>query len=99
MRYRWGGSPWKKEYTKAYEVQSPITYASEITTPTLILHDTGDPNVSIADAYLLYHALKDNGVTVKFIAIPVAQHFPYDSPVRESDIYRYWIDWLDQYVK
>jgi len=29
----------------------------------------------------------------------VAAHFPYDSPVRESDIYHYWIDWLDQYVK
>ncbi len=51
------------------------------------------------DAYLLYHALKDNGVIVKFIAIPVAAHFPYDSPVRESDIYHYWIDWLDQYMK
>jgi dipeptidyl aminopeptidase/acylaminoacyl peptidase len=99
MRYRWGGSPWKKEYSKAWEEQSPITYASAITTPTLILHDTGDPNVPISDAYSLYHALKDNGVTVKFIAIPVAGHFPYDSPVRESDIYHYWIDWLDQYVK
>src|SRR5580700_2403654 len=99
MRYRWGGSPWKKEYAKAYAEQSPITYASDITTPTLILHDTGDPNVSITDAYLLYHALKDNGVIVKFIAIPVAGHFPYDSPVRESDIYHYWIDWLDQYMK
>jgi dipeptidyl aminopeptidase/acylaminoacyl peptidase len=99
MRYRWGGSPWKKEYARAYAEQSPITYASDITTPTLILHDTGDPNVSITDAYLLYHALKDNGVTVKFIAIPVSGHFPYDSPVRESDIYHYWIDWLDQYLK
>jgi len=99
MRYRWGGSPWKEEYAKAYAEQSPITYASDITTPTLILHDTGDPNVSITDAYLLYHALKDNGVIVKFIAIPVAGHFPYDSPVRESDIYHYWIDWLDRYVK
>jgi dipeptidyl aminopeptidase/acylaminoacyl peptidase len=99
MRYRWGGSPWKKEYAKAYAEQSPITYVSDITTPTLILHDTGDPNVPISDAYSLYHALKDNGVAVKFIAIPVAGHFPYDSPVRESDIYRYWIDWLDQYVK
>jgi dipeptidyl aminopeptidase/acylaminoacyl peptidase len=99
MRHRWGGSPWKKEYAKAWEEQSAITYASAITTPTLILHDIGDPNVPISDAYLLYHALKDNGVTVKFVAIPVAQHFPYDSPVRESDIYHYWIDWLDQYVK
>jgi dipeptidyl aminopeptidase/acylaminoacyl peptidase len=99
MRYRWGGSPWKKEYTQAYAEQSPITYASDITTPTLILHDTGDPNSPVVGAYALYHALKDNGITVKFIAIPVAQHFPYDSPVRESDIYHYWIDWLDQYVK
>jgi dipeptidyl aminopeptidase/acylaminoacyl peptidase len=99
MRYRWGGSPWQKEYSKAWEEQSPITYASAITTPTLILHDTGDPNVPISGAYSLYHALKDNGVIVKFIAIPVAAHFPYDSPVRESDIYHYWIDWLDQYVK
>ena len=65
----------------------------------MILHDTGDPNVPISDAYSLYHARKDNRVTVKFIAIPVAQHFPYDSPVWESDIYHYWIDWLDQYVK
>jgi len=77
----------------------PGCYATAITTPTLTLHDTGDPNVPITDAYLLYHALKDNGVTVKFIAIPVAGHFPNDSPVRESDIYHYWIDWLDQYVK
>jgi dipeptidyl aminopeptidase/acylaminoacyl peptidase len=53
MRYRWGGSPWKKEYSKAWEEQSPITYASAITTPTLILHDIGDPNVPISGAYSL----------------------------------------------
>jgi hypothetical protein len=29
----------------------------------------------------------------------VTGHFPDGSPVRESDIYHYWIDWLDQYVK
>src|SRR5580700_4939380 len=98
-RFARGGSPWKKEYAKAYEEQSPITYAGAITTPTLILHDTGDERVPITNSYALYHALKDNGVTVKFIAIPVTGHFPDGSPVRESDIYHYWIDWLDQYVK
>ena len=46
-----------------------------------------------------YHALKDNGVTVKFIAIPVAQHYPFDFPVHESDMYRLWVDWMDQYLK
>ena len=34
-RFSYGGSPWKKEYAKAYQEQSPITYAGAITTPTL----------------------------------------------------------------
>jgi dipeptidyl aminopeptidase/acylaminoacyl peptidase len=98
-RFLFGGSPWKKEYAKAYAEQSPITYASAITTPTLILHDTGDARVPITNAYALYHALKDNGVAVKFIAMPVAEHYPYDFPVHESDMYRLWVDWMDQYLK
>lgn len=97
-RFMAGGSPWKQENAKGYEEQSPITYATAITTPTLILNDTGDHRVPITHAYKLYHALKDNGVTVKFIAIPVAAHFPYD-PVRESDVIHYLLDWFDQYLK
>ena len=97
-RFAFGGSPWKKEYARAYEEQSPITYLAAITTPTLILHDTGDPRVPITSSYAMYHALKDDGVTVKFIAIPVAGHFPDSSPVHLSDIYRVWLDWLDQYL-
>jgi dipeptidyl aminopeptidase/acylaminoacyl peptidase len=97
--YQFGGSPWKKKYAKVYEEQSSITYAGAITTPTLILHDTGDPTVSIANSYAMYHALKDNGVTVKFIAFPVAGHWPVDHPVHFSDIHRVWLDWFDQYLK
>ncbi len=97
--FQFGGSPWKKEYTKAYEEQSPITYAGAITTPTLILHDTGDPTVPITNSYAMYHALKDNGVTVKFIALPIHGHWPDDYPVHESDIYRVWLEWLDKYLK
>jgi len=47
----------------------------------------------------LYHALKDNGVTVKFIAIPMAKHNPSGDPVRFSDILHYLLDWFDQYLK
>jgi dipeptidyl aminopeptidase/acylaminoacyl peptidase len=97
--FQFGGSPWKKEYAKAYEEQSPITYAGTITTPTLILHDTGDPTVPIINSYEMYHALKDNGVTVRFIALPIHGHWPDDYPVHESDILRVWLEWLDQYLK
>lgn len=97
-RFTRGGSPWKKETARAYAEQSPITYADAITTPTLILHDTGDPRVPIINSYEMYHALKDNGVTVKFIAIPTAGHDPSD-PVHQSDQERVWLEWLDQYLK
>ena len=83
---------------KAYREQSPIDYAGRITTPTLILCDTGDARVPITQSYLMYHALKDNGVQVKFVAYPVPGHFPAD-PVRSMDVFRRWVQWLDQYLK
>jgi dipeptidyl aminopeptidase/acylaminoacyl peptidase len=96
-RYFLGGSPWVGDRSKAYVEQSPITYASKIRTPTLILSDTGDYRVPIPNSYKLYHALRDNGVPTKFIAYPTSGHWPED-PVRTRDIYRRWIEWLDQYL-
>ena len=98
LRHKFGGSPWVGDYMKAYREQSPITYAAQIKTPTLILSDIGDARVPITQSYLMYHALKDNGVPVKFIAYPVPGHFPTD-PVRSMDVYRRWAEWLDQCLK
>jgi dipeptidyl aminopeptidase/acylaminoacyl peptidase len=97
-RYTFKGSPYVGDNLKDYRAQSPITYAAQMKTPTLILHDTGDARVTITQGYSLYHALKDNGVPVKFIAIPVPGHFPGD-PVRAMDTFHYWIDWVDKYLK
>ena len=97
-RYSFKGSPYVGDNLKNYRAQSPITYAAQMKTPTLIMHDTGDARVTITQGYSLYHALKDNGVPVKFIAIPVPGHFPGD-PVRQMDVYRYWVEWMDQYLK
>jgi dipeptidyl aminopeptidase/acylaminoacyl peptidase len=97
-RYGFKGSPYMGDNLKDYRVQSPITYATQMKTPTLIMHDTGDARVTITQGYSLYHALKDNGVPVKFIAYPVAGHFPGD-PVRAMDVDRRWVEWMDQYLK
>jgi dipeptidyl aminopeptidase/acylaminoacyl peptidase len=97
-RYVFKGSPWVGGNMKDYVAQSPIAYASQIKTPTLILSDTGDARVPITQSYQLYHALKDNRVPVKFIAYPVSGHFPGD-PVRSRDVYSRWLGWLDQYLK
>src|SRR5882672_1387540 len=95
--YALNGSPWIADNMKDYWKQSPIASFKEMNTPTLILHDTGDARVPITHSYRLYHALRDNGVPVKFVTYPVAGHTPPD-PVRLLDTYRRWAEWLDPYL-
>jgi dipeptidyl aminopeptidase/acylaminoacyl peptidase len=96
--YGLGGSPWLHDNAANYWRQSPMAYAHKIRTPTLILSTTGDPRVTVSQSYKLYHALKDNGVEVKFIAYPVGGHFPPD-PVHQRDVYRRWIEWIKQHFQ
>ncbi|HYT73385.1 MAG TPA: prolyl oligopeptidase family serine peptidase, partial [Vicinamibacterales bacterium] len=95
---RGNASPWvdPKAMERTRE-QSPITYASKMKTPTLIMSDTGDYRVPITQSFKLYHALMDNGVATKFIAYPVTGHSPND-PVRQRDVQRRWIGWFEEYL-
>ncbi|MBC5823561.1 MAG: S9 family peptidase [Candidatus Eremiobacteraeota bacterium] len=92
------GSPWTSGGAQRYLEQSPISYAQNITAPTLIMSDTGDERVPITQSYEMFHALRDNHRTVSFIAYPVAGHFPGD-PVRSEDVYRRWIAWIARYLR
>ena len=91
-----GGSPWTGTLIEAYREQSPITYASKIRTPTLVMQNTGDFRVTVSQGYKLFHALKDNGVETKFIAYPIPGHNAAD-PVRQRDVQRRWIEWIEQH--
>lgn len=87
------GSPWLNDNAMNYWRQSPMAYAHQIRTPMLILSNTGDERVTVSQSYKLYHALKDNGVEVKFIVYPVSGHFPAD-PIHQRDIRRRWVEWI-----
>ena len=92
------GSPYANAgRLRSYAEQSPITYATRIKAPTLILSNTGDYRVPITQSYRLYHALRDNGVTTQFIAYPAAGHNPVD-PVQTRDVERRWAAWLSKYL-
>lgn len=94
-----GGSPWTDpKRMQAYIEQSPITYASRIRTPTLVMTNTQDYRVTPTQSFKLYHALKDNGVPTKFIAYPIYGHSASD-PVRQRDVQRRWIEWIEQYFR
>jgi dipeptidyl aminopeptidase/acylaminoacyl peptidase len=90
----YGGSPWTgAERMKAVMDQSPITYASKIRTPTLVMHNTGDYRVTPTQGFKLYHALKDNGVETQFIGYPLSGHNATD-PVHQRDVQRRWMEWI-----
>ncbi len=94
-----GGSPWTDpKRMQSYIEQSPITYASKIRTPTLVMTNTQDFRVTPTQSFKLYHALKDNGVPAKFIAYPIYGHNAAD-PVRQRDVQRRWIEWIEQYFR
>jgi dipeptidyl aminopeptidase/acylaminoacyl peptidase len=94
--YGLGGSPWLNDNAMNYWRQSPMAYAHQIRTPTLILSDTGDERVTVSQSYKLYHALEDNGVEVKFVVYPVGGHFPGD-PVHQRDVRRRWVEWIAEH--
>lgn len=89
-----GGSPWLNDNAENYRRQSPITYAHQIKTPTLILSNTLDQRVTVTQSFKLFHNLKDNGVKTSFIAYPIPGHFPQD-PVHRKDVYKRWISWIE----
>ncbi len=82
----------------AYAAESPITFATNVKTPTLILSDTRDQRVPVSQAYTFYHALRDRGATVKFTAIPRYGHFATDPVGREITL-RAWAGWFYRWMK
>jgi len=88
------GTPWTSaENRLEYARQSAVTYAKNVTAPMLLLSDTGDNRDPIATTYEFFHALRDDGKDVTFVAWPVAGHFPRD-PVRTRDGYEHWVDFI-----
>lgn len=95
---RGANSPWvSQQAMDRIHEQSPITYVSKMKTPTLIMSNVGDYRVPITQSYKLFHALKDHGVTTQFIAYPISGHNAAD-PVRQRDVQRRWMGWLEQYL-
>ena len=88
-----GGSPWDKQSADLYRTGSPMTYAGDITTPTLIISGTDDPTVPITESFALYHALSSRGVPVSFMGIPGAHHMPQD-PVHLELYFKAIDDWV-----
>ena len=93
-----GGAPWDPEVADLYRTGSPLFYANQVTTPTLLLSGTADDTVPISESFAFYHALHDRGVAVKFIGVPGALHSP-DDPVQNQRFNEVMEQWILQHDK
>ena len=97
IRHSFGGSPWTDGREKAYQAQSPITYARRIRTPTLVMSNMEDFRVPPTQAFALYRAMKDNGVETEFVGFQGRTHASGD-PVNARERTRLWIDWVKKHI-
>ncbi len=57
-----------------YRERSGLTYVSQVTTPTLILHGSADERVPIGQPMEFFRALKDRGVPAELVFYPREGH-------------------------
>jgi dipeptidyl aminopeptidase/acylaminoacyl peptidase len=96
-RYFLNGSPWQAETAEAFREQSPITYAHQITAPTLVMTNLEDFRVPPTQAFALYRALKEHNVECDFVGFPGRTHASSD-PAHVRERTRLWIDWVKRHI-
>jgi len=96
-RYLFNGSPWRQEFKQKYVEQSPITYATHIKAPTLVMTNMEDFRVPPTQAFALHRALEDNGVETEMTAFAGRTHYPV-TPVDQQEVLRLWVDWIKRHI-
>jgi len=97
-REYFGAQPW--EDPDIYRSQSPLTYASSIRTPLLIQHAEQDLRTTIAQAELLFTALRSLRRQVRLMRIPGESHELTRSgtPFRRVENMTQVSEWFSHYL-
>jgi dipeptidyl aminopeptidase/acylaminoacyl peptidase len=80
-----------------YRKSSPITYAKQGKTPTLIQHGEFDSIVPIGGAYELYQALTDQGVPARFYLYKGFGH-SITNPKGNRAVMEHNLNWFNHYL-
>jgi dipeptidyl aminopeptidase/acylaminoacyl peptidase len=94
-----GAYPW--EAPEAYRALSPLTYASEITTPLLILHSEDDLRCPINQGEQLFTMLRALGRDVEFVRFPAESHelTRSGSPTHRVQRFELILEFLGQHLR
>jgi len=94
--WEFGGTPYQKPDT--YEKWSPLTYARNFKTPTLVVHGQIDYRLDVSEGFQLFTALQRQGVKSKMLYFPDEGHF-VAKPANAELWYKTVLDWIDENTK
>jgi len=91
-----GGTPY--ENYEEYNEWSPLVYAENISTPTLVIHGYYDFRVDVSEGFQMFTALQRQGVESKMLYFPDEGHW-IQKPLNAELWYETVLDWMDKYLK
>jgi len=80
-----------------YARASPIRFARNVTTPTLIVHGDADIRVHSTQGQEYYRALKTIGVPTRFVRYPREGH-SFQERAHQIDLMRQIVEWFERYI-
>ncbi|MFF0366562.1 S9 family peptidase [Micromonospora sp. NPDC005087] len=93
-----GSTGWSGIGPHPHDAVSPISYASRIRTPALILHGAEDTNVPLGQAMYLHRALRHFGVEHEFVTYPREGH-SIQERTHQLDVMRRTRAWFDRWLR
>ncbi len=94
-RYWFPGKPW--DHAEHYMERSPIHYAGNVTTPTMLVTGEVDFRTPMSETEQFYGALKIQGVETTMVRIPDASHGIANRPSNLIAKIAYITSWFEKY--
>ena len=94
-QYWFGSMPW--DDLENYMRRSPITYAGNVTTPTMLMTGEVDYRTPSSDAEQFYEALQLRKVPSMMVRIPDASHHITQKPSNMMAKVGYILGWFERY--
>jgi len=92
-----GSTGWEGIGPHRHDRVSPISFASKVHTPLLILHGEDDTNVPVSQAEFFHRALRRFDVAHEYVVYPREGH-PIKERAHQLDLLRRTRDWFEQWL-
>ncbi len=94
--WEFGGTPYTNP--ELYKKWSPMEFAQNFKTPTLVIHGQQDYRLDVSEGFQLFTALQRQGVKSKMLYFPDEFHFVV-KPQNAELWYKTVLDWIDENTK